>query len=91
METILAFLSNIENLEINFIIFCRFIVINFSIFISPFYRKFCEESFGAGIWPDTDRKNTEYGALNLQAFNLLMSNGDEGIFIFMKILGNGQV
>jgi hypothetical protein len=43
-----------------------------------FYRKFCEESFGYPFWPDTDRKNTEYGGLNIQAFNLLMNNGVEG-------------
>lgn len=43
-----------------------------------FYKKFCQNSFGINLWPDTDRKNTEYGGVDLKAFNLLMSNGDEG-------------
>jgi len=42
-----------------------------------FYKQFCRESFGVALWPDTDRKNTEYGGYDLKAFNLLMSNGDE--------------
>lgn len=29
------------------------------------------------MWPKVDRKNTEYGGLDLKAFNLLMSNGVE--------------
>jgi hypothetical protein len=41
-----------------------------------FYKQFCQQSFGDKLWPDTDRKNTEYGALDLKAFNLLMSNGE---------------
>jgi len=41
-----------------------------------FYRQLCAESFGVKLWPDTDRKNTEYGALDLKAFHLLLSNGD---------------
>ncbi len=45
-----------------------------------FYRKFCNDSFGLPLWPDADRKNIEYGGLELKAFNLLMSNGDEGTF-----------
>jgi hypothetical protein len=43
-----------------------------------FYRQFCKDSFGVALWPDVDRKNTEYGGLEMKAFNLLMSNGDEG-------------
>lgn len=35
------------------------------------------------MWPKVDRKNTEYGGLDLKAFNLLMSNGVEGIFIII--------
>lgn len=56
-----------------------------------FYRQFCKDAFGVALWPDVDRKNTEYGALNLKAFNLLMNNGDEGTSFLMKTLGNGQV
>lgn len=41
-----------------------------------FYKKFCFESFGFSLWPDADRKNLEYGALDLKAYNLLMTNGD---------------
>ena len=43
-----------------------------------FYKQFCQQSFGDNLWPDTDRKNTEYGALDFKAFNLLMCNGEEG-------------
>lgn len=32
------------------------------------------------MWPKVERKNIEYGGLNLKAFNLLMANGVEGIF-----------
>jgi len=56
-----------------------------------FYRQFCLESFGVPLWPDTDRKNNEYGGYDLKAFNLLMSNGDEGNVNFMQIHGNGWV
>ena len=56
-----------------------------------FYRKFCKESFGEDLWPDTERKNIEYGGLDIKAFNLLMSNGDEGTFIVMcRSLEMGQ-
>ena len=54
-----------------------------------FYKKFCTDSFGESLWPDTVRKNNEYGALDFKAFNLLMINGDEGTTILIKILGNG--
>jgi len=56
-----------------------------------FYKKFCAESFGEDLWPDTERKNNEYGGLNIKAFNLLMSNGDEGTCLLSQILGNGLV
>lgn len=47
-------------------------------------------SFGSQLWPDAERKNIEYGALDLKAFNLLMSNGDEGNIEIIQTLGNGQ-
>jgi len=56
-----------------------------------FYKKFCADSFGEDLWPDTERKNNEYGGLNIKAFNLLMSNGDEGTCLLSQILGNGLV
>ena len=43
-----------------------------------FYRKFCNEAFGNNLWPKVDRKNIEYGGLNIQATNLFMVNGVEG-------------
>jgi hypothetical protein len=46
-----------------------------------FYKQFCIDSFGVALWPDADRKNIEYGGLDLKAFRLLMSNGDEGKYI----------
>ena len=43
-----------------------------------FYRQFCKDSFGEALWPDTERKNIEYGGLDIDAYDLLMANGDEG-------------
>lgn len=56
------------------------------------YKRLCETTFGKGVWPNADRKNNEYGGVDIRATNLLMSNGWEGIFfIFTQILGNGPV
>lgn len=43
-----------------------------------FYRKWCEDIFGAALWPDVQRTNTEFGGLRLNADNLIMTNGFEG-------------
>ena len=43
-----------------------------------FYRAWCANIFGKGVWPDTSRANWEFGAQKLEATNLYMSNGDEG-------------
>lgn len=42
-----------------------------------FYRKWCEDIFGAALWPDVQRTNTEFGGLRLNAENLIMTNGFE--------------
>lgn len=43
-----------------------------------FYRKWCEDIFGKGSWPFVDRVNNEFGGLDLNVNNLIMTNGDEG-------------
>lgn len=43
-----------------------------------FYKTFCNDSFGNGMWPKVSRKNIEYGGLNQKSFNLIMTNGVEG-------------
>lgn len=48
-----------------------------------FYRKFCADSFGEGVWPKVSRKNNEYGGLSIHATNLLMANGVEGTDLFI--------
>lgn len=44
-----------------------------------FFQNFCENVFGAPIWPNTNFNliNMEFGGLNLQATNLVMTNGAE--------------
>ncbi len=41
-----------------------------------FYRTWCENIFGAGVWPYVERVNYEFGGLNIVANNLIMTNGD---------------
>jgi hypothetical protein len=45
-----------------------------------FYRKWCDDIFGKDMWPFVDRVNNQFGGLNLNTNNLIMTNGDEGIF-----------
>ena len=40
-----------------------------------FYKKFCNAGFGNNMWPKVERKNAEYGGVNIQATKLLMVNG----------------
>lgn len=40
-----------------------------------FYRKWCEDIYGVGTWPNVARTNNEFGGLHLQATNLIMTNG----------------
>lgn len=40
-----------------------------------FYSKFCEDSFGPGIYPKVWRKNAEYGGLHQKSTNILFANG----------------
>ena len=40
-----------------------------------FYKAWCQEIFGT--WPFVTRVNTEFGALNLNVNNLIMTNGGE--------------
>lgn len=47
-----------------------------------FYRAWCEDIFGSGAWPYVKRVNNEFGGLNIVADNLIMTNGDEGRYIF---------
>jgi hypothetical protein len=44
-----------------------------------FYKFWCADIFGLGVWPFVKRVNNEFGGLNIDAFNLYLSNGDEGI------------
>lgn len=48
-----------------------------------FYKSWCADIFGEGVWPFVNRTNNEFGGLNLEATNLYMSNGDEGKCAFM--------
>jgi len=48
-----------------------------------FYREWCAKIFGEGSWPSVERTNNEFGGLSLEATNLFLSNGDEGI-AYMK-------
>ena len=43
-----------------------------------FYREWCEDIYGADLWPSVQRTNLEYGGLHLRATNLIMTNGGEG-------------
>ena len=43
-----------------------------------FYREWCEDIYGADLWPSVKRTNLEYGGLHLRATNLIMTNGGEG-------------
>lgn len=43
-----------------------------------FYRKWCDDIFGQNMWPFVNRVNNEFGGLNLNTNNLIMTNGDEG-------------
>ncbi len=56
-----------------------------------FYRKWCEDIYGTSTWPSVLRTNIEYGGLHMRATNLIMTNGDEGIFPLMQTPGNGPV
>lgn len=47
-----------------------------------FYRAWCEDIFGQGTWPYVARVNNEFGGLGIVADNLIMTNGDEGNFVF---------
>lgn len=56
-----------------------------------FYRKWCDDIFGQNMWPFVNRVNNEFGGLNLNTNNLIMTNGDEGTFCLIQILGSGLV
>lgn len=43
-----------------------------------FYKKFCNDAFGNNLWPKVERKNIEYGGLNINSTKLHMVNGVEG-------------
>lgn len=40
-----------------------------------FFREFCEDAFGAGTWAKVERKNNEYGGLELKGSNIIFTNG----------------
>lgn len=48
-----------------------------------FYRTWCEDIYGKGTWPSVNRTNNEYGGIHLRANNLIMTNGDEGTFLYI--------
>jgi hypothetical protein len=43
-----------------------------------FYRKWCEDIYGPGIWAAVKRTNNEFGGLHIDATNLILTNGFEG-------------
>ena len=49
-----------------------------------FYRKWCRDSFGANLWPNVEITNLELGGKDLEAFNLIFTNGGEVNFIFFN-------
>jgi hypothetical protein len=54
-----------------------------------FFKKFCSDAYGEGTWAKVTRKNIEYGGLNQRSSNIIFSNGVEGNYLLMKILGDG--
>ena len=40
-----------------------------------FYRKWCEDIYGMGTWPNVKDTNNEFGGLHMRATNLLITNG----------------
>jgi len=42
-----------------------------------FWKSYCQRIYGAPLWPDTWKYNTEYGATYLQATNIMYTNGIE--------------
>lgn len=41
-----------------------------------FYKSWCADIFGPGVWPFVKRVNNQFGGVSLEAFNLYLSNGD---------------
>jgi len=42
-----------------------------------FYQKFCKDSFGVDLWPDTNLINIQYGGKNIKSSNTVLVNGCE--------------
>jgi len=42
-----------------------------------FYRQWCKDSFGKDLWPNVENTNLEFGGKNLEAFNVIFTNGGE--------------
>jgi hypothetical protein len=56
-----------------------------------FYRSWCSNIYGKGVWPFVKRVNYEFGGLDIAGNNIYMTNGNEGILLIIKIHGDGQV
>jgi len=41
------------------------------------YRHLCNDSFGEEIWPVVNDTNLRFGGENLEAFNIILTNGWE--------------
>lgn len=42
-----------------------------------FYRNWCRDSFGPDLWPNVEITNLNLGGWNLEAFNIIFTNGGE--------------
>lgn len=42
-----------------------------------FYKTWCHESFGVDLWPNVELTNLDLGGLNLEPFNIILTNGGE--------------
>lgn len=45
-----------------------------------FYKNWCLDSFGASLWPRVDLTNLNLGGWDLEAFNIIFTNGGEVLF-----------
>lgn len=52
-----------------------------------FYRQWCRDTFGADVWPSIEDTNLEFGGKNMEAFNLIFTNGGEALYLlFVKFI-----
>lgn len=49
-----------------------------------FYRNWCKDSFGADLWPNVEITNMRLGGKDLEAFNIILTNGGEVNYFFFN-------